>query len=256
MVSMSEEKSTPTARVVGYCRRSRERAESFGLDAQEDAIRRWAEYEGAVVVDVLRDDDTSGVIEPMQRPGGSQALAMLRAGEADSLVVAKFDRLARSIIGFAEILKLSEAEGWSLICLDPALDLRRASGRAMAAMLISFADIEREAFIDRMHGGRRAKAARGGYVGGNRLHRRFGFELVRQQDGGNEYVPVAAEQATIGRILEWRQAGRTLSSIAQCLEAEGTPPPSGARWHQMTISRIAKTAGGAVPGSMLPLRSA
>lgn len=140
--------------VIGYTRRSRERANGFGLEAQADAIRRWADYEGVEVVEIVRDDDVQGVVEPVAREGLARALTLLEAHGADALVVAKFDRLARSIVGFADVLKLSQAQGWQLVCLDPMLDLRRAHDRAIAAMLISFADIEREAFIDRMQGGR------------------------------------------------------------------------------------------------------
>jgi hypothetical protein len=68
---------------------------------------------------------------------------------------------------------------------------------------------------------------------------------VPQAEGGFEYEPDPAEQATIGRILELRRAGETLATIARVLETEGTAPPSGARWHQMTISRIAGRGAGA-----------
>lgn len=54
----------------------------------------------------------SGVTDLEAREGLSQALAQLRAQEADALVVAKFDRLARSLIAFVDVLKLSQAEGW------------------------------------------------------------------------------------------------------------------------------------------------
>jgi Resolvase, N terminal domain len=68
---------------------------------------------------------------------GPTLLETLRAGDPDALVVAKFDRLARSLVSFAYILKLSEAEGWTIICLDPQLDLRTAVGRAIARQLTS-----------------------------------------------------------------------------------------------------------------------
>jgi DNA invertase Pin-like site-specific DNA recombinase len=110
----------------------------------------------------------------------------------------------------------------------------------MAAMLISFADIEREAFIDRMQGGRRAKAERGGYVGGGRLHKRYGYSLALQDGGGLAYKPVPDEQAVIANMRQLRSEGATLQHIANHLAAQGTHPPSGPRWHPATIQRILK----------------
>jgi DNA invertase Pin-like site-specific DNA recombinase len=233
-------------RAIGYCRRSRERENGYGLDTQKDALRRWADYKQAEMVAVIPDDDVSGVADPMQREGLSRALGMLEAGKADALVVAKFDRLARSLTAFAEVLKLSQEQGWALVCLDPDMDFGRAAGRAMGAMLIAFADIEREAFTDRMQGGRRAKMARGGYGGGQRLHRRFGFELAPQREGGYEWQPVPEEQDVITRIVGWRGEGHTLQAIADRLTRAGVAAPSGPAWNAVTIMRIAKRA--AAPG--------
>jgi site-specific DNA recombinase len=225
---MSSTENPIPLRLVGYCRRSQERTNGFGLASQEDAIRRWATYQRAEVVAVVHDDDTTGVVEPTARAGLSRALDMLRAGEADALVVPKLDRLARGIVQFADVLKLSQAEGWRLVVLDPTLDMGTAIGRAVAGVLVGFADVEREAFRDRMQAGRRAKIARGGYGGGQRLHRRYGFQLVPDEDGW-AYEPVADEQDVIARIREMRGAGKTLTAISRSLEAARTVSPSGAR---------------------------
>jgi DNA invertase Pin-like site-specific DNA recombinase len=227
-------------RAVGYCRWSRERENGYGLASQEDAIRRWADYKRADLIEVIRDDDISGVTDPAAREGLSRGLTMLRDGEADALVVAKFDRLARSLTAFADVLRLSQEQGWALVCLDPELDFTRAAGRAMGSMLIAFADLERESFQDRMQGGRRAKIARGGYGGGQRLHRRFGFELAAQPEGGFEWQPVPEEQAVIGQILQRRHSGDTLQAIADELTREGVAAPSGKVWHPVTVKRIAE----------------
>jgi site-specific DNA recombinase len=186
---------------------------------------------------------TSGVVDPTEREGLRRALELLRAGDASALVVPKLDRLARSLVGFCDVLKLAQTEGWDLIVLDPMLDLGTAIGRAMAGVLIGFGDVEREAFRDRMQGGRKAKAARGGYVGGKRLHERFGWRLVKQEDGGMEYEPEPEQQRVIGRIQELRAAGQKLADVAATLEAEGIPTPGGGqRWRIPTISQLARTA--------------
>jgi DNA invertase Pin-like site-specific DNA recombinase len=238
----TKDKPTTPLRAVGYCRRSQQQETTYGLDAQEDAIRRWADYNRAQLVAVEPDDDVCGALDPEQRPGFARALERLRAGEADVLVVAKFDRLARSIIGFGDVLRMMRDDDLQLVVLEPELDLRRAHGRAMASMLIGFADIEREAFSDRMQAGRKAKMRRGGYGGGSRLARRYGYQLAPGEDGKLEYLPVEAEQGVIQRISDLRKGGATLAAIRRALEAAGVAPPAGSRWHEPTIKRIAERA--------------
>ena len=224
-------------RVAAYLRRSKERDNGYGLEAQEDKIRRWVDYREAELVDVYSDDDVSGIVEPSERSGFARALEAIREGRVDTLVIAKFDRLSRSMPGFVNVLRSSQDDGWRLVCLDPEVDFSTAIGRAMAYMLIAFAEVEREAFIDRMQGGRRAKARAGGYVGGARLHRRYGYELAANEAGRLVYIENAAEQDVIRAIMSMRSHS-TYRAIAAALNEQGTPPPAGRQWHAKTVQRI------------------
>ena len=201
-------------------------------------IRRWAEYVDATIVDVCSDDDVSGIVSPEERPGFTEGVRLIEAGKADTLVVAKFDRLARSMGGFVDVLKKSQDEGWRLICLDPEVDFGRAMGRGFAYMLITFAEIEREAFVDRMQGGRRAKGRAGGYVGGGRLHRRYGYQLEKDEHGRTVYVSHEPEQQVIRRMRELRDEGMTYRAIAAELGREGYEPPAGQAWYASAVQRI------------------
>src|SRR5665647_134111 len=83
-------------KVIGYLRCStREQAESgLGLDAQRRTISDEAGRRGWEVV-WLVDDGRSA--RNLNRPALRQALALLKQGEASALVVAKLDRLSRSV---------------------------------------------------------------------------------------------------------------------------------------------------------------
>jgi DNA invertase Pin-like site-specific DNA recombinase len=230
-----------TVRVIGYARRSRERENgAFSLDDQEHRIRAWAQYKGHDLEDVLREDDTSGaLVAPDDRPKLGPVLAGL--GRGDVLVVAKFDRLSRSLFDFADLLERCRREGWSLVCLDPELDLTTASGRAMAGMLAVFAQYEKEQLIERLQGAKRAKGRAGGYVGGGRLHRRYGYALVEQQDGKLEYEEVEGEQEVIAAIRRMRASDdMTLRAICDRLEADGVDGPTGRGWNPVTVRRLAR----------------
>jgi hypothetical protein len=82
--------------MIGYVRVSTaDQVESgLGLAAQETAIREEAERRGWDL-EIVRDEGRSG---KRVNPGLRSALDDLRAGLADGLVVAKLDRLARSVV--------------------------------------------------------------------------------------------------------------------------------------------------------------
>ncbi len=57
-----------------------------------------------------------------------------------------------------------------------------------------------------------------------------------------EYERADAEQAVIGRILELREKGSTWQAVADTMNGDQVPPPSGAEWYSMTVRRIALAA--------------
>jgi DNA invertase Pin-like site-specific DNA recombinase len=126
--------------VYGYVRLSRGEADSLGLEAQRRAI--LAQYPDAEVVEELgsarRADDRAELVELRRR---------LRRG--DTLVVARLDRLTRSIADFGTLLEEAQRRGWNLVLLDQALNTATANGRLVANILASVAQWEREMISER-----------------------------------------------------------------------------------------------------------
>ncbi len=83
-------------RIAGYLRVSTDE-QATGLRAQEALIHQEAERRGWAIVEVHRDVGVSGR-RLDGRLGLSEALRTIEGGEADALVVAKLDRLSRSLI--------------------------------------------------------------------------------------------------------------------------------------------------------------
>jgi DNA invertase Pin-like site-specific DNA recombinase len=77
------------------------------------------------------------------RPGLQRALAAYKAGQAGGLVVAKLDRLSRSVQQAAALLAEAEHDGWALVALDLGVDLSTPSGEVMAHVLAAIAQFER-----------------------------------------------------------------------------------------------------------------
>src|ERR1700752_893202 len=111
-----------------------------GLEAKRAAIDAEAERRGWDV-EHFADEAASGKnINANLR----EVLALLRSGQGDGMIVAKLDRLARSVVHAANIIEDAERGGWSLVVLDLNLDLTTAAGRMMARTVVNFAEYERE----------------------------------------------------------------------------------------------------------------
>ena len=85
-------------RVTGYARVStRRQALGDSAEAQEEAIRGWAEEGNHEVVAVHRDNGRSGTLDETERRALLEALNLIKDGGADALVVTDLDRLSRKL---------------------------------------------------------------------------------------------------------------------------------------------------------------
>src|SRR4051794_460309 len=102
-------------RAVGYVRVStNEQADSgIGLESQRAAIRIDCERRGWQLVALLEDAASGKSLD--RRPGLARALELIeRRDGADVLVVAKLDRLSRSLLDFASLMERARRKGWSI----------------------------------------------------------------------------------------------------------------------------------------------
>ena len=143
----------------------------------------------------------------------------------DALVVAKLDRLSRSMLDFAALMDRSRKEGWALVALDLGVDTTTPAGEAMANMMATFAQFERRLISQRTREALAVKRAQGVRLGRPRL------------------LP----DATVDRIVRERAAGRSLRSIADGLDADGVATAHGGRrWYPSTIQAVMRGARSAV----------
>ncbi|ORA58701.1 recombinase RecB [Mycolicibacterium elephantis] len=201
--------------MFGYTRVStEEQADSRnGLEAQRQTIEEQANRRGWSV-EHFSDEGVSGkAIGPKLQ----EALQLLASGQGDGLVVAKLDRLSRSIVNAANIIESAQAQGWSLVILDLGVDLTTAAGRMQAMMLVNFAQYERELISERTKAALAAKKRRGERIG----------------------RPRVASASVVRRIVQDRNAGCTYDAIASALTAEKILSPLGKpSWQASTVRRI------------------
>jgi len=207
-------------RVVGYVRVStdEQRESRAGLEAQRAAILSECERRGWQLVDVLEDAGYSA--KDLKRPSVQAALELLQTGGAQALVVAKLDRLSRSMLDFAGIMAAAQKQGWGVIALDCAVDTTTPAGEAMANILASFAVFERRLISQR------TKDAL----------------AIRKSQGVKLGRPRTLPDEIVDRVTSERASGKTLSAIAEGLNADRTPTAqAGKRWYASTINAVLKS---------------
>jgi DNA invertase Pin-like site-specific DNA recombinase len=184
-----------------------------GLEAQHETIEAEA-LRRAWDVEYFSDEGVSG---KLIAPNLQKVLQLLASGQSDGLVVAKLDRLSRSIVNASNIIEAAQAQGWSLVILDLGVDLTTAAGRMMAMNVVNFAQYERELISERTKAALAAKKRRGERIGRPRL----------------------ATASVVRRIVRDRNAGCTYDSIASALTAEKVLSPLGKpTWQPSTVRRI------------------
>ena len=91
----------------------------------------------------------------------ARCLQYLRDG--DTLVVAKVDRLGRSLVDLAKIVDTLQKRGVKFLALDQNFDVETPGGKAMLQMLMVFAELENSFRHQRQAEGIAAAKARGVY---------------------------------------------------------------------------------------------
>jgi DNA invertase Pin-like site-specific DNA recombinase len=212
---------------VGYLRVSTEgqAEEGASLDAQR---ARLVAFAAATDLDLVAIEVDAGLsAKNLTRPGLQCALARLDAGEADGVLVAKLDRLTRSVRDLGDLVERYFAARFALVSVGDSIDTRSAGGRLVLNVLVSVAQWEREAVSERT---REAMAHL------KKQGRRFGGPALGEPCGG--IAPDAGELVAVRRIFELRTEGRTLRAIADTLTAEGHPTKRGGRWCAEIVRRV------------------
>lgn len=111
----------------------------------------------------------------LNRPGVRKLLALADAGKVDAVVVAKLDRLTRSVKDPCGLLELFEKRRVALISVAESLDTSWSAGRLVIAIMGVVSQWEREAIGEHTRDAVQHKRSQGRRVGniasGSRLAR-------------------------------------------------------------------------------------
>jgi site-specific DNA recombinase len=152
-------------RAIGYCRVSTDKQadHGFSLEVQEAKIRAMAVVQGVEISELIVDGGESA--KNLNRPGMERLLTLVDQRQVKTVIIAKLDRLTRSVKDLAELLERFERRGVSLVSVAESLDTASASGRLVINIMTAVSQWEREATGERTKDAMRHKKSNGECVG-------------------------------------------------------------------------------------------
>jgi DNA invertase Pin-like site-specific DNA recombinase len=151
-------------------------------------LHQLAQQRGYEIVEEYTDK-ISGA--KARRPGLDQLMADARHGRFQVVVVWAFDRLARSVRHFLEVLDELNHLQIEFVSFRENIDTGGPLGRAMVVIVSAIAELERNLIIERVRAGMRRAKLEGQHIG------RRPLDVDR------------------GAVIRDRQAGHSLSEVAQ-----------------------------------------
>jgi DNA invertase Pin-like site-specific DNA recombinase len=186
------------------------------------------------LIDVIVDGGESG--KSLSRPGIDRLLGLVDRREVQVVIIAKLDRLTRSVRDLGELLERFQKKGVALVSVGESLDTGSAAGRLVLNVMASVSQWEREAIGERTRDALRHKRSQGLRAG----NVPFGYALA---EDGQTLVPDAPEQALLATIRQLRDARYSPRRVASELNSRGLRTRSGSPWrHEYVVKAIRSSA--------------
>jgi site-specific DNA recombinase len=214
-----------------------EQVDGTSLATQVAQCERYAALQEWGVQGSYVDEGVSGA--KARRPALDRLLREVEQGNVEVVVVAKLDRIGRSMRHLAALLGQLDDAKVALVSVSEAFDSATAAGRLQRNMLGSFAEFEREQIRDRLSSGRDATVRNGKYVS---THAPYGLAI--DTEGGQRRLvidPVEAETLRVAIGLYVNQK-LTTGQVAAELNARGHRPRHAARWHGHLVRSLLRNA--------------
>jgi DNA invertase Pin-like site-specific DNA recombinase len=154
-----------------------------------------------------------------KRPGLNQLLSDARRGKFDVVLCWAFDRIARSVRHFLEVLDELNRLNIEFVSFRENVDTGGALGRAMVVIIGAIAELERNLIIERVRAGMRRAKLEGRHIGRRKLDIDRAV-VVRDRQRGMTLTQVAKAHG-ISRALVCR-----IMKEANRPGHEGFPPAS------------------------------
>jgi DNA invertase Pin-like site-specific DNA recombinase len=186
--------TAPTGVQIGYARVS---TGHQSLDQQLDALTA-----AGVDPDRTYRDKLSGTSTREQRPGLAALLDYARAG--DAIVVVGIDRLGRNAAEVMATIRELRDRDIVLRSLREGIDTSNATGRMVAGVLASLAELELELGREQRTAAREARRNRGQHIGRPKALDKTKAALARRMHTSGEAASTIAATLGVSRATVYR----------------------------------------------------
>ena len=213
---------------IAYVRLSKD-GRNLGLDAQREAIARFAAAEGFNIQTVFEEIETGKGADAFERR--PQLLATLQRARAQRapVIVAKLDRLSRDVAFIARLM----SERVHFIVAELGANADPFTLHIYAAL----AQRERELISERTKAALAAAKARGVRLGARKGEDRgFGGRRAAGAVEGRQAAAQTRAEAIAPLLAETSEMSAT--AAAAKLNADGVPSPRAGRWTAGSVIRV------------------
>lgn len=217
--------------VIAYIRVSTDNQcgdDKFGLDVQRQTIEEYCAKNDYTIVQWFTDEGESGAKE---RPGFDEIVyGDVSNPPYDAVIVAKSDRVARDINVYFYYKMLLIKKNIKLISIAEDFGQFGVFANMLEAFTLCVAEMERDNINKRTSGGRRVKAAQGGYSGGKAP---MGYKVE------NKRLVINPEEAEVVKfIFDRKFNGETMLSTVDALNKAGFKTRNGKPFVISTVQSI------------------
>lgn len=208
---------------IAYLRVSTDKqgALGLGIEAQREAVRRYVEHVGGIIVAEHVEVETG---RSATRPVLLQSIAQCRREKA-VLLIARLDRLARSVSFISSLID----GGVEFVAAD-----NPAANKPMLQMLAVFGEYERDQIAARTKAALAAAKARGIVLG---AHGKVLAE--RRRTDANQFAE--SLRRTVEDAIS--DGATTLADVANCLNRDGYRTREDKAWTAQTAQKILHRLG-------------
>ncbi len=220
----------PKIRVVAYERVStkKQAEEGFSLEVQAQKI---AQYVALYDLDLVETIEEVASAESLNRPRLQEALALLKAGKADALLVVHLDRLTRSRSDFEALIREYFFDRYILMSIYDPINTTTANGKMFLSTLVTSYQWSRETTSERTSETMLFKKSKGEYTGGLVPYGQF-------LDENNQLSPNSSEENMINYAKELRNSGLSLNKIGSELAKLGMVARNGKKLIGTQVERL------------------
>jgi DNA invertase Pin-like site-specific DNA recombinase len=209
-------------------------------DQQRDVVNGWAKANDARVVHEHPAVDVSG--KTMARPDVDDALARIRAGHTDGIVVAWLDRFSRAPVDEAlRVYREIQEAGGQVVAADMAgLNPDDPTGEMALTTMLAVGRMQWRQRANRWNMSRADAIEDGKAIGGAPFGYRFRDGTPKPSGKGvldSRLVVVEELRPIVVELFERRAGGATWLELARWLD-QVAPKPDGRHWQRTTVRGI------------------